>query len=66
MAQPHKGDRRQIQARLPLPVYDSIRAAAAARGQSISQYVADRIATDAGHPELVSTANAPEELPLTA
>ncbi len=66
MAQPHKGDRRLTQVRLPLPVYKFVRAAAAARGQSISQYMADRIATDSGFPELVSTANVPEELPLTA
>ncbi len=53
MAQPHKGDRELIASRVPRAVYDAIRLAAAERHLTISQYVADVMATHTGHEELV-------------
>lgn len=53
MAQPHKGDRAQIMCRPVLPVYEEIRARAAARGMSMSQYAADVLAQHVGRADLV-------------
>ncbi len=41
MAQPNKGDRQQVSTRLPRPVYAAIKVAAAERGTTVSQYIAD-------------------------
>lgn len=64
MAQPHKGDRAQIMCRPALPVYEDIRARAAARGMSMSQYVADVLALYTGHADLVRDLGEREVLPL--
>lgn len=53
MAQPHKGDRDQVAARLAHPVYVAVKSAAAQRGMPMSQYVADVLATHVGRPDLV-------------
>jgi predicted DNA-binding ribbon-helix-helix protein len=53
MAQPHKGDRVVTITRLVQPVHDDVRRAAAERGLSISQYIADVMAAHTGHSELV-------------
>ncbi len=53
MAQPHKGDRDQVAARLAHPVYVAVKSAAAQRGMPISQYVADVLAAHVGRPDLV-------------
>jgi len=63
MAQPHKGDRAQIMCRPRLPVYEEIRRRAAESGLSMSQYVADLLATHVGMPELVRELDK-EVLPL--
>lgn len=62
MAQPHKGDRVLLACRPPAVVYDDVRRRAAARGLSISQYVADLLAEHVGRPDLVREHS--EVLPL--
>lgn len=64
---PHKGDRILVASRPMKPVADEIRARAAARGISMSEYVAAVLSAHTGHPEY---ANLPEPideeaLPLT-
>ena len=70
MAQPHKGPRAQIKARVTEAVYNEIRARAADRGVPMSQYLADVMAVFLDMPdevrelrELVGEAP-PEVLPL--
>jgi hypothetical protein len=53
MAQPHKGERRLINARVPVEVHDVIVATAQRRGVSTSQMLSDLAAIWAGKPELV-------------
>jgi predicted DNA binding CopG/RHH family protein len=53
MAQPHKGDRALVNARLPLPVFEAVKRTAAERGIPMSQYVADVMALHFGRPDLV-------------
>ncbi|ORB60678.1 toxin-antitoxin system [Mycolicibacterium tusciae] len=64
MAQPHKGDRAQIMCRPVLPVYEEIRARAAALGMSMSQYAADVLAQHVGRADLVRELERREGLPL--
>ncbi len=65
MAQPHKGDRVVTITRLAHPVHDVVRNAAAERGVSISQYVADVMAAHVGRDDLVRQLDQ-EVLPQTA
>ena len=44
-------------------VSEKIKQQAAARGMSVSQYVADLLAIQAGHPELVQRGNRKEDRP---
>jgi len=53
MAQPHKGDRDLVAARLARPVYVALKAEAAQRGMPMGQYVADVMAAHMGRPDLV-------------
>lgn len=53
MPRPRKGDRVELLTRPERIVSDTIKQQAAERGMSISQYVADLLAIQAGHPELV-------------
>ncbi|SLH35471.1 toxin-antitoxin system [Mycobacteroides abscessus] len=52
MPAPHKGDRLAHTIRPPREVSDALRAEAAARGLSLSQYVADLLAIHIGRPDL--------------
>jgi predicted HicB family RNase H-like nuclease len=65
MAPPYKGDRKATMARLLIPVHEDVRRAAAARGISASQYIADVMAAHTGHPDLVRNLRQ-EVLPETA
>lgn len=67
MAQPHKGDRELFATRLPLPVGDLVRAAAAQRGISMSEYLAQVVAAHHGRADLVPATQLKSrgELPLT-
>ncbi|RUP04131.1 MAG: toxin-antitoxin system [Mycobacterium sp.] len=53
MPRPRKGDRVELLTRPERIVSDTIKQQAAERGMSVSQYVADLLAIQAGHPELV-------------
>ena len=53
MAQPHKGDRALVNARLPLPVFEAVKRTAAEHGIPMSQYVADVMSVHFGRPDLV-------------
>ncbi len=53
MAQPHKGDRDLVAARLPRPVFLALKEAAAQRGMPMSQYVGDVMAVHFGRSDLV-------------
>lgn len=65
MAQPHKGDRRLVQTRLPESVYAEVRRRAEAAGTSTSQYISDLMAIHAGMPaEVRDLGRAGEELSL--
>ena len=64
MAQPHKGSRVVTVTRLAQPVWADVQQAAAARGISISQFVADVVALYTGHADLVRDLGEPEVLPL--
>jgi hypothetical protein len=63
MPRPRKGDRVELLTRPERLVSEKIKQQAAARGMSVSQYVADLLAIQAGHPELVRELNK-EALPL--
>jgi hypothetical protein len=63
MPRPRKGDRVELLTRPERIVSDKIKQKAAARGISVSQYVADLLAVHAGHPELVRELNK-EVMPL--
>lgn len=61
----HKGDRLAHTIRPPRMVSDALRAEAAARGLSLSQYVADLLAIHVGRPDLArDLGRADEGLPL--
>ncbi|MCV7316207.1 MULTISPECIES: toxin-antitoxin system [Mycobacteriaceae] len=65
MAQPNKGQRRQITPRLAAEVYAEVQRRAQERGMSTSQYVADVMAAHVGRPDLIRELNRTEEaLPL--
>ncbi|HEX7321544.1 MAG TPA: toxin-antitoxin system [Mycobacterium sp.] len=66
MAQPHKGDRRLVQSRIPEEVYAEVRRRAIEAGTSASQYIADMAALVVGRPDLVRELNRDREegLPL--
>jgi len=53
MAQPHKGDRALVNARLPLPVFEAVKRTAAEHGIPMSQYVADVMSVHFGRADLV-------------
>lgn len=61
MAQPSKGDRVQMASRIPRPAADRVRHEAAARGQSLSEYIAAVLCREVGLPDL-----APPENPAKA
>lgn len=63
MPRPRKGDRVELLTRPERLVSEKIKQQAAARGMSVSQYVADLLAIQAGHPELVRELDK-EVLPL--
>lgn len=63
MPRPRKGDRVELLTRPERIVSDTIKQQAAARGMSVSQYVADLLAIQAGYPELVRELDK-EVLPL--
>lgn len=70
MAQVHKGSRRQIAARMPSSLVEHIELFAGGRGMSLSEAVADLVATALGEPLPSETLPQPkarkqrEELPL--
>ena len=57
MAQPFKGDRVLMASRIPLPAADRVRREAAARGQSLSEYIAAVLCREVGLPELAPADN---------
>ena len=63
MPRPRKGDRVELLTRPERLVSEKIKQQAADRGMSVSQYVADLLAIQAGHPELVRELDE-EVLPL--
>ena len=65
MAQPHKGQRRLVQSRIPEEVYAVLAERARAAGTSTSQYIADSMALSVGRADLVRELGRDrEELPL--
>jgi predicted DNA-binding ribbon-helix-helix protein len=64
MAQPNKGDRVVTVTRLARPVWSDVSQAAADRGMSISQYIADVLANHVGRADLVRDLGDREVLPL--
>lgn len=66
MAQPHKGDRRQFQSRIPAPVAQRVVAEAEARGISYSEFIAAAVAQQVGLPGAAPMpAKLPEGFPMT-
>ena len=63
MPRPRKGDRVELLTRPERLVSEKIKQQAADRGMSVSQYVADLLSIQAGHPELVRELDK-EVLPL--
>jgi len=53
MAQPNKGDRQQVSTRLPRAVYAAVKVAAAERGTTVSQYIADLTCAHFGRSDLM-------------
>ncbi len=65
MAQPHKGQRRLVQTRIPEEVYAVLVGLAREAGTSTSQFIADSMALKVDRPDLVRELNrSREELPL--
>lgn len=65
MAQPHKGQRRLVQSRIPEEVYAVLVGLAREAGISTSQYIADSMALKVDRPDLVQKLDrSQEELPM--
>ena len=63
---PSKGNRRLLGSRVPLGLADDVEQAAERLGMSISDYLADLIASAHGHPPVSSTGPTRGELPASA